>query len=78
MPAEYGPFQQSASNTAAHGMSSAEEAKYRLWDADPEYLQDPYDVAREAEARRREAEHDRRRALDHQLGYVTVPSMMVE
>lgn len=51
-------FYESESNVAAHGMSSAEEAKYRYWEADPEYLRDPFDVAADAAARRERLQAD--------------------
>ena len=64
-------FHQPETNVVAHGMSSAEEAKYRYWDADPENLQDPFDVAREAEqrkARERQSQQD----VDMELGRVSL------
>lgn len=77
MAAENGALHQAPSNTLAHGMGSHEEAKFRYWDADPEYLVNPFDVARQAaEARQREKERSIRN--DRALGYVAVPSMFVE
>ena len=43
-----GPFYQSETNVAAHGMSSYQEARWRYDDVDPELLQDPFDVAEQA------------------------------
>lgn len=78
MTGEYGVLQQSTSNVVAHGMSSQEEAKYRMWDAEPLDLRDPFIVALEATARRKQEEQNRLQALDRAMGYVAVPSMMVE
>ncbi len=75
---------QSVSNVVAHGMSSSEEAKYRNWDVDPELLQDPFDVAQEAEAKRaRETEEEARAAasqhyVDLEVGRISVAGMVEE
>lgn len=70
-------FHQSESNVVAHGMSSSEEAKYRYEDVDPELLQDPYDVAREAEHRRAQQakEQQSRHYVDVELGRVSMTGL---
>ena len=65
---------QSVSNVVAHGMSSSEEAKYRNWDVDPELLQNPFDVAREVEAKRvREAASQHH--VDIELGRISMTGL---
>lgn len=57
---------QHETNVAAHGMSSMEEAKWRLWDADPEMLCDPFEslqALRATEQAKREAEERERQVL---------------
>ncbi|MCA9325663.1 hypothetical protein KDA23_06415 [Candidatus Saccharibacteria bacterium] len=48
---ERGVLHQPVTNTTAHRMSSAEEALLRYWDADPDLLRDPFDVAAKRAAR---------------------------
>lgn len=62
---------QPTTNTVAHGMSSTEESKYRYWDADPELLQDPFDVLRTAIAVKEEKLRIQRHR-DLQLGHVSM------
>lgn len=64
-------FHQPETNVIAHGMSSAEEAKYRYWDADPENLQDPFVVATEAE-QRKAREQQSQRFVDMELGRLSL------
>lgn len=76
----YGILHQDPSNTHARGMSSAEASKYRMWDADPEYLVSPFEALQAlhetvAERQRRE---ERAAAHERALGYIAVPSMVAE
>lgn len=77
MSYKHGVFNQDPSNTAAHGMGSHEEARYRYADVDPELLQDPFQVAKQA-AEQREADAARERAHQASLGFIAVEPMIAE
>jgi len=77
MPKKYGFLRQDVSNTIAHGMSSSEEAKYLMWDVDPELLVPPEEMVRQAAAARQQ-ERERAESHDRELGYVAVSPMVLE
>ncbi len=77
MSEQYGVLQQAASNVVAHGMSSAEETKYRYHDADPEDLGSPLDALYELAAKRQRAAV-LSRELNLTMGYVAPDSMMAD
>lgn len=77
MMERYGVFRQAESNVAAHGMSSAEENKYRYHDANPEDLGSPLDALYDL-AQRKQRAAELARELNLTMGYVAPDSMMAD
>ena len=77
MAGEYGPLYGSVTNTAARGMSTYEEARYRSDDVDPLDLRPPIVVLHETVNRKQE-ERARLVVRDRELGFVAVDPMVLD